>query len=108
MREETLLQLSFDTLTEKLDNTQEYEDWLLVQEYIDRLRGENQQLKEQLKQRDEVIDEAASFVSSNTFYETTTWDSNYDYDVNRFNEESNATRRKLLEILQKYKGDNNE
>lgn len=49
MSEEILLQPSFDKLTEKLDNTQEYEDWLIIQEYIDKLREENKQLKEKLK-----------------------------------------------------------
>ncbi len=65
-------------ITEKLDNSIEYEDWLIIQEYVDELQSnltkeqlayinlrdtfnklhqENQQLKEQLKQRDDVIDE---------------------------------------------------
>lgn len=48
MSEEILLQPSFDKLTKKLDNTQEYEDWLLIQEYIDRIRKENKHLKQRL------------------------------------------------------------
>lgn len=48
MNDEILLQPSFDKLTEKLDNTSEYEDWLLIQEYIDRLREEKKYLKQRL------------------------------------------------------------
>ena len=36
-------------ITEKLDNTAEYESWLIIQEYIDRCQQENQKLKKQLE-----------------------------------------------------------
>lgn len=52
---------------------------------------ENQKLKEQLKQRDEVIDEAIRYIKRH--------DENY---------EAQQEELDILEILQKYKGDNNE
>lgn len=67
------------------------------------LLEENQQLKEQLKQRDEVIDKAIEKLKKGiTFCEN---DSQGIYDkcniaINR--------ERHILESLQKYKGDNNE
>ena len=48
MSDEILLQPSFDKLTEKLDNTSEYEDWLIIQEYMDSLREEKKYLKQRL------------------------------------------------------------
>lgn len=38
-------------ITEKLDNTASYKNWLIIQEYIDILIKENQQLKEQYCER---------------------------------------------------------
>lgn len=49
MSDEILLQPYFDKLTEKLDNSSEYEDWLIIQEYIDGIRRENKNLKQELK-----------------------------------------------------------
>lgn len=51
------------------------------------------------KKYKEVIDKATSYVNSNGFYESTHWDSNYDEDVSRFNEESTYVQKKLLDIL---------
>lgn len=114
MSEEEYLQLA-GHITEKLDNTAEYEDWLIIQDYVDDLQSglvkerlayinlkktfdeqyeENQQLKsklekqsnicvadhkyasskedevielkQQLKQRDDVIDEAIVFIKKET------------------------------------------
>lgn len=60
---------------------------------------ENQNIKERLKQRDEVIDEAISYIDK----------VQYDSELRRHVYGINFARTKrLLEILQKYKGDNNE
>jgi hypothetical protein len=56
------------------------------------LQQENQQLKEQLKQRDEIINEVIKFVED--------YDFAHNNVLNFYN--------KVLNGLQKYKGDNNE
>lgn len=48
MTEEEWKNLSWK-ITEKLDNTAEYEIWLIIQEYVDRCQQENQELKKQLE-----------------------------------------------------------
>lgn len=69
-----------------------------------RLKQENQQLKEQLKQRDEVIEEAYKFAKENIHRDVEYREDDeciFSYWI--INEP-----KKLLEILTKYKGDNNE
>ncbi|MCI8670938.1 MAG: hypothetical protein HFI36_02730 [Bacilli bacterium] len=85
-----------------LDNFKEQDD----------IEQENQQLKEQLKQRDEVIAEAMRYIKKNTKY----YDREYSKIYGELCDMAGAgdTRlhvvigdEELLEILQKYKGDNN-
>lgn len=82
MSEAEYLQLA-GHITEKLDNTAEYENWLTIQDYVDELQSnltkeqlayinlkktfdeqynENQQLKSQLKQGNDVKEQAKKFV----------------------------------------------
>lgn len=65
-------------------------------EAIELLERENEQLKSQLKQRDEVIDEAIMYLE------------NYYIGNLKYDKESQIAFRKLLSILYKYKGDSNE
>lgn len=62
------------------------------------LRQENQQLKEQLKQRDEVIDKTKIKISELM--------SKYFYEKDFYIEDTHLDN--LLQILDKYKGDSNE
>lgn len=62
MSEEILIQPSFDSLTEKLDNTATYEDWLIIQEYIDELRKENRKLKQTLNEIKDYIKNTTTMI----------------------------------------------
>lgn len=68
------------------------ETFVIPYDDYDSLQQENQQLKKQLKQRDEVIDEAIEYLLTATLVDTSKY----------------HQRNTLLKILQKYKGDNNE
>lgn len=70
----------------------------LIHEYIKQLQQKNQQLKEQLKQRNEIIDELKNYIANNHL--TRSIDSTQIYDGINAN-------RELQKILKKYKGDNN-
>ena len=39
----------------KLNNTNEYKSWIILDNYIDKLEQENKQLKEQLQQKEDII-----------------------------------------------------
>ena len=39
----------------KLNNTNEYKSWIILDNYIDKLQEENQQLEQKLEQRDNII-----------------------------------------------------
>ncbi len=84
----------------------------VVANAIRELQQENKQLKEQLKQRNEVIAEAMRYIKKNTKY----YDREYSKIYGELCDMAGAgdTRlhvvigdEELLEILQKYKGDNN-
>ena len=119
MNETEYLQLA-GHITEKLDNTAEYEDWLTIQDYIDELQSnltkeqlaymnlkktfdeqynENQKLKSQLKQRDEVIVEAIKAINESEEFQI--------LEAMALNIDQ-AILMKVLSILYKYKGDSNE
>ena len=49
-------------ITESLDNTATYENWLIIQEYIDILIKENKQLKEQLEASEKARKEAIEYI----------------------------------------------
>ncbi len=66
------------------------------------LQQENHQLKEQLKQRDEVIDEAIKYIEENTELEH---QGGYMEWMN-IKLQNIVFINNLLEILQRYKGDN--
>lgn len=72
---------------------------------IEQLQQENKQLEKQLRRRDEVIDEVIKYIEEHIIY---TCDDAfggmqfYSYKLINFE------KKDLLEILQKYKGDNNE
>ena len=42
----------------KLNNTNEYKSWIILDNYIDKLEQENKQLKEQLQQKEDIINKA--------------------------------------------------
>ena len=46
----------------KLNNTNEYKSWIILDNYIDKLEQENQQLKEQLQQKEDTINKAREYV----------------------------------------------
>lgn len=94
MNEESLKeQLEINT---KLELLKEHkccaESILCIETYMYRIELENRQLKEQLKQRDEIINEVIKFVED--------YDFAHNNVLNFYN--------KVLNGLQKYKGDNNE
>ena len=66
---------------------------------------ENDYLRDKLKQRDEVIDEAISFIE-----QTVTSDVGFNSDgkVIHYHQLNEDETSELLEILKKYEGDNNE
>lgn len=88
------------------------ESILCIETYMYCIELESQQLKEQLKQRDIVIDEVMRYIKKNTKY----YDREYSKIYGELCDMAGAgdTRlhvvigdEELLEILQKYKGDNN-
>lgn len=74
--------------------------------YINQLNQENQQLKEQLKQRDEVIDEAIEFTNHYRYY-LKIKDNDYLKDREHYGYLDGWQVDELLEILNKYKGNDN-
>lgn len=64
-----------------------------LNDYIEKIKQENQQLKEQLQQRDEVIEECIESIQNFM----THIDDGFCADMMTF-----------IDILNKYKGDNNE
>lgn len=44
-------------ITLKLDNTAEYEDWLIIQDYIDELIADKEHLKEEIKDLKQDIED---------------------------------------------------
>lgn len=125
MNETEYLQLT-GHITEKLDNTAEYEDWLTIQDYVDELQSnltkeqlayvnlkktfdkqynENQQLKSQLKQRDEVINEVKNTINKMLtvgYSKGTT-----GYFSTGENSEFGCRAKIILDILDKYKNEEN-
>lgn len=63
--------------------------------YIKEIKTENKQLKEQLQQKDEVIEEAILFIENHSRFEPP------HYDYREFNNMGNLSE--LLDILNKYK-----
>lgn len=61
----------------------------------------NTELLEQLQQRDSVIEEAITYINETWWYE-------HEYQEDKFYFKDNYGADKLLEILNKYKGDSNE
>lgn len=55
-------------ITEKLDNTSTYENWLIIQEYVDKLQQENKQLHEIIDKAIEVIENEVRFVNLQEYY----------------------------------------
>lgn len=41
-------------LTEKLDNTDAYESWLMIQKYIDIMKQENKELQKKLEDKEKL------------------------------------------------------
>lgn len=85
------------------------ESILCIETYMYCIELESQQLKEQLKQRDIVIDEVMKYIK-----EKISKSFNYDYGLDTSNPSDRLFTETLIElqyilkILQKYKGDNNE
>lgn len=101
------MNMSEEQIREELDKVYEGEDWKPLTDYILKLQQENKQLKEQLKQRDEVIDEAIKYINDKARkfkHQETRNIVNIEYNLTLNNHEF----IELEEILQKYKGDNNE
>ena len=46
----------------KLNNTNEYKSWIILDNYIDKLEQENKQLKEQLQQKEDIINKAKEYI----------------------------------------------
>ncbi len=82
-------------ITEKLDNTASYKNWLIIQEYIDILIKENQQLKEQLQQKEDIINKANTYVIENA----NIYLNFMGNKVGFFKENDGKTPIELLEIL---------
>ena len=70
-----------------------------VQDYVEVIEDENIKLKEQLKQRDEVIDEAIKFIFKKRYQPSPL---GFELELNP------SELYQLQNILQKYKGDNDE
>lgn len=97
MNKETLLQPSFDKLTEKLDNTQEYEDWLLIQDYIDEIRLEIHNYKQ-------TLNEIREYINKNTDSNPI---ENLTYKLFIYKKEEYEFIEDILEIIEKGLGENN-
>lgn len=95
MSEEILLQPSFSKLTEKLDNTQEYEDWLLIQDYIDEIRLEIHNYKQ-------TLNEIREYINKNTDSNPI---ENLTYKLFIYKKEEYEFIEDILEIIDKALGD---
>lgn len=65
---------------------------------------ENKQLQSQLDIANKKIEEIKKYLGSNEFFEGTHFDTNYDDDIVKFNEEVDRVIKKVLSII----GGNNE
>ena len=67
-------------------------------DYIKKLYKENQQLKEQLQQKEDIINKAKEYIINNSLYEE---EYDYDYEENIYLSEihDDDVRRILVEIL---------
>ena len=54
-------------ITEKLDNTATYENWLIIQEYIDRAQQKVEQLEKENKILKDTILKALEFINNHTY-----------------------------------------
>lgn len=68
----------------------------IVDKSYEELEKENQQLKSQLKQRDEVIEEALEYIENRIVED--------DYMLRT---DTEMVQKELLDILKEYKGDSN-
>lgn len=83
-----------ESILRSSDNNLDLVEDVLIQNQ--KLKQENERLKEQLKQRDEVIDEVSKLLE-------------YYYIGNlKYDKESQRAFERIFDFLNKYKGDNNE
>ena len=79
----------------KLNNTNEYKSWIILDNYIDKLEQENKQLKEQLQQKEDIINKAKEYIENNPLYDIDV----YEYSICLNGIDDEQTKKDLLEIL---------
>ena len=80
----------------KLNNTNEYKSWIILDNYIDKLEQENKQLKEQLQQKENIINKARKILGQYR---------HYTVSDEKQNKENENIVDMALEILNIDKGD---